>query len=147
MPNLAHTAWQLVFHLQVAQSDILEFCRDPRHVSPEYPSGYWPKAASPEDEEQWQRTIASFREDLQAMADLVKDPGNDLFVPFAHGSGQNLLRETILVVASFGSLGIHFSAGRAPIAANRNMQDVTMRIDQPTGILMVTVVPSPGALR
>ena len=32
------------------------------------------------------------------MVELVKDPNNDLFVPFAHGSGQNLLREAILII-------------------------------------------------
>ncbi|UCF96994.1 MAG: DinB family protein [Spirochaetaceae bacterium] len=98
VPKLAHTAWQLVYHLQMAQSDILEFSRNPAHVSPEYPSGYWPKAPAPADEEQWQGTIASFREDLQAMIALVKNPDSDLFTPFAHGSGQNLLREAILII-------------------------------------------------
>ena len=98
VPNLAHTAWQLVYHLRIAQWDILEFCRNPEHVSPEYPSGYWPKAPAPESEEQWQGAITSFREDLQAMVGLVKDVSNDLFAPFSHGSGQNLLREAILVV-------------------------------------------------
>jgi len=32
------------------------------------------------------------------MADLVRDPGNDLFTPFAHGSGQNLLQEAIQII-------------------------------------------------
>ena len=98
VPNLAHTVWQLVFHLQIAQSDILEFCRNTQHVSPEYPSGYWPEAPAPANQAQCQGTITSFRQDLQDMIDLVKDPGNDLFAPFAHGSGQNLLREAILII-------------------------------------------------
>ncbi len=98
VPNLAHTAWQLVYHLQIVQWDILEFCRNPSHVSPEYPSGYWPQNPAPESEEQWLKTIASFRADLKDIIDLVKNPDNDLFAPFDHGSGQNLLREAILVV-------------------------------------------------
>jgi len=98
VPNLAHTAWQLVYHLQIVQRDILEFCRNPSHVSPEYPSGYWPQVPAPESEEQWLKTIASFRADLKDIIDLVKNPDNDLFAPFDHGSGQNLLREAILVV-------------------------------------------------
>jgi hypothetical protein len=98
VPNLAHTAWQLVYHVQIAQWDILEFCRHAGHVSPEYPSGYWPKTDAPEDEQQWLGTIASFGEDLRAMMELVEDPGNDLFAPFPHGSGQNLLREAILII-------------------------------------------------
>ena len=98
VPNLAHTAWQLVYHLQIAQWDILEFCRNPAHVSPEYPSGYWSGSPIPDSEEQWGETIASFRADLEAMVDLVSNPGNDLFAPFPHGSGQNLLREAILII-------------------------------------------------
>ena len=78
MPNLDHTAWQLVFHLQTAQSDILEFCRDADHISPDYPSGYWPASPAPESEEQWKKAIASFRKDLQDTIDLVKDPDSNL---------------------------------------------------------------------
>jgi hypothetical protein len=98
LPNLAHTAWQLVYHLRIAQADILEFCRNPAHVSPEYPSGYWPQHPAPESREQWLGVIESFRRDLEDVIDLVKDPANDLFAPFPHGSGQNLLREAILVI-------------------------------------------------
>ena len=97
-PKLAHTAWQLVFHLRIAQEDILEFCRGPGSVSPEYPSGYWPKEPAPLDGEQWRATVVSFGRDLRAMIDLVEDSGNDLFAPFAHGSGQNLLREALLLI-------------------------------------------------
>jgi hypothetical protein len=88
----------LVYHLQIAQRDIVEFCRNPSHVSPEYPAGYWPKGPAPESAGRWEEAIASFREDLRAMIEMVKDPGNDLFEPFPHGSGQNLLREAILII-------------------------------------------------
>jgi hypothetical protein len=98
VPNLTHTAWQLVYHLHIVQWDILEFCRNPSHISPEYPSGYWPRDPASESEEQWLKTIASFQADLKDMIDLVKNPDNDLFAPFPHGSGQNLLREAILII-------------------------------------------------
>ena len=40
-PNgLPHSAWMLLEHLRLAQWDILEFCRDPKHVSPSWPKGY-----------------------------------------------------------------------------------------------------------
>jgi hypothetical protein len=98
VPNLEHTAWQLVFHLQIAQWDMLRFCTDPKHMSPEYPSGYWPESGAPADQERWKQAVDSFQSDLKAMADLVRDPGNDLFTPFAHGSGQNLLQEAIQII-------------------------------------------------
>ena len=38
-PGLPHTGWQLLEHARIAQRDILEFSRNPRHVSPEFPDG------------------------------------------------------------------------------------------------------------
>src|SRR5262245_48902683 len=92
-----HTAWRLVEHLRIAQWDILEFSRNPRHVSPEFPTGYWPKDDAPPDAQAWDRSVAAFRADLQAMQDLVADPATDLFARIAHGDGQTILRETLLV--------------------------------------------------
>src|SRR5688500_9800675 len=32
-----HTPWRLLEHLRIAQWDILRFCVDPKHVSPDWP--------------------------------------------------------------------------------------------------------------
>ena len=40
--NFPHTAWMLLEHMRIAQWDILEFSRNPKHVSPKWPQGYWP---------------------------------------------------------------------------------------------------------
>ncbi|HYH45793.1 MAG TPA: DinB family protein [Thermoanaerobaculia bacterium] len=93
----AHSPWEILEHLRIAQWDILEFSRDPAHVSPEWPAGYWPESQEPPDPEAWDRTAEAFRRDLQAMQDLVSDPQSDLFTPFPHGQGQTLLREALLV--------------------------------------------------
>ena len=92
-----HTAWQLVEHLHIAQWDILEFSRNPKHVSPEWPSGYWPKTEKPPNAAAWNNSIRSFRADLIAMAKLVADKKRDLFAPIPHGEGQTLLREALLL--------------------------------------------------
>ncbi len=92
-----HTPWQLLEHMRIAQWDILEFSRDPEHVSPKYPEGYWPDSESPPDEHAWKNSIASFYADLQAVADLVADPSTDLYAPIAHGTGQTILREVLVV--------------------------------------------------
>ena len=42
-----HSAWMLLEHLRLAQWDILEFSRNPKHVSPKWPEGYWPKTQAP----------------------------------------------------------------------------------------------------
>ncbi len=92
-----HTPWQLLEHMRIAQGDILEFSRDPEHVSPKFPEGYWPDSEAPPDEGAWQESVTSFAADLQAMADLVADPSTDLYARIPHGSGQTILREALLV--------------------------------------------------
>ena len=96
-PGVPHTPWRLVEHLRIAQWDILEFCRDPGHRSPDFPDGYWPEGDAPPDDLAWDRTCAAFRADLRAMADLTADPAVDLFARLPHGDGQTVLKEALLV--------------------------------------------------
>ena len=93
----AHTAWQLLEHMRIAQWDILEFSRNSKHVSPEFPSGYWPKSEAPPNDAAWDLSMKSFRKDLKAMQNLVEDPSTDLFARIPHGDGQTILREALLV--------------------------------------------------
>lgn len=95
--GLVHSPWELLEHLRIAQWDILEFSRDPAHVSPEFPAGYWPAAAAPASAGAWAKSLRAFAADLDAMIALVQDPALDLTVPFAHGQGQTLMREALLV--------------------------------------------------
>ena len=83
--------------MRIAQSDILEFSRNPKHVSPEFPAGYWPETDAPPDDKAWEKSVRQFRADLKAMQDLVEDPATDLFAPIPHGDGQTILREALLV--------------------------------------------------
>jgi hypothetical protein len=41
--------------------------------------------------------VNAFREDLQAMCDLVSNEGTDLFAPIPHGDGQTILREALVL--------------------------------------------------
>jgi hypothetical protein len=95
-PGAPHSAWQLLEHLRLAQSDILEFSRDPKHVSPKWPEGYWPQDPAPPNEKAWDESVAAFRRDSQALQDLVADSKSDLYTPFPWGKGQTLLREALL---------------------------------------------------
>jgi hypothetical protein len=95
--GVPHTPWRLLEHLRICQWDILEFSRNPRHVSPSFPDGYWPKGDAPPDATAWDRSVTAFRADLQAMQDLVADPATDLFASIPHGEGQTILREALLV--------------------------------------------------
>jgi hypothetical protein len=92
-----HSPWEILEHLRIAQWDIVEFSRDPKHQSPDWPSGYWPSSPTPPDEKSWDKSVRAFRKDLNAMCALVEDPSTDLFAKIPHGDGQTILREALLV--------------------------------------------------
>jgi len=92
-----HSPWELLEHLRITQRDILEFTRNPKHKSPDFPKGYWPGSESPPNDKAWDNSVASFRADLKAMADLVADESTDLFAKIPHGDGQTVLREALLM--------------------------------------------------
>ncbi len=94
-----HTAWQLLEHLRIAQRDILDFSRDPKHQSPAWPEGYWPSTEAPPDDKAWDASIRAFRKDAREFERLVQDLTQDLFKPLKHGDGQTLLREALLVAS------------------------------------------------
>jgi hypothetical protein len=93
----AHSPWEVLEHMRIAQSDILEFTRNPKHVSPEFPAGYWPKTQAPPDEKAWNKTLAAFRADLKAMIKIVQNKSTDFYTPLPHGDGQTVLREALLL--------------------------------------------------
>ena len=98
-PGAPHTAWQLLEHIRIAQNDILEFSHNPNHKSPKWPDEYWPETEAPPNDKAWVNSVKLFRQDAAEMAKLVGDPQEDLFQPFAHGEGQTLLREALLVAS------------------------------------------------
>ncbi len=95
--GLPHSAWQLLEHIRIALWDIYEFCRNPRHKSPEWPEGYWPKTPAPPNDAAWEHSIQAIHEDLEGMRTLITDAKHDLFAPLGGGSGQTLLREALLI--------------------------------------------------
>src|SRR5881275_2677861 len=60
-PKFPHSPWMILEHLRIAQWDILEFSRNPKHVSPAWPEGYWPKSPKPPNASSWKRSAAQFR--------------------------------------------------------------------------------------
>ena len=95
--GLPHTAWQLIEHMRSAQWDILEFSRNPKHVSPDFPEGYWPKTEASPGGDAWEKSAGEFRRGLRAMIALTRNPRTDLFARIPHGEGQTILREALLI--------------------------------------------------
>jgi hypothetical protein len=92
-----HSPWELLEHMRIATWDILEFSRDAKHKSPDWPSGYWPKKPAPPNAAAWQKSVKALGRDLEEMKRLVKDAKTDLLAPIAGGSGQTILREALLI--------------------------------------------------
>ena len=96
-PNVPYTPWHLLEHIRLAQWDILEFIKNPQHVSPPWPDGYWPDRDEQADEAAWHKTITSFRADLKALQDIVQDPNTDLTAPIPHAKDYTIFREILVV--------------------------------------------------
>ncbi len=95
--NLPYSIWQLAEHIRIAQWDILEFSRNPEHVSPKWPEGYWTKKKAPKTDVEWDETLEQIRMDRNDFIALLEADDADLYTPFPHGDGQNLLREALLI--------------------------------------------------
>ncbi len=95
--GLPHSPWMLLEHMRIAQHDILEFSRSRKHVSPDWPGGYWPDGDAPPNSAAWNTSIRKFRQDLKTMQDLVANSKTDLHARIPWGDGQTILREALLV--------------------------------------------------
>ena len=96
-PNVTYTPWHLIEHIRITQWDILDFIRNPSYKEMEWPKSYWPDPKSKATPEQWQTTIHGYHKDLKDMEAIADNPNTDLYSPIAHGDGQTILREIMLV--------------------------------------------------
>ena len=92
-----HSPWMLLEHLRIAQWDILEFSRNRKHASPDWPNDYWPRGEAPPTSAAWNASIKEFRRDLKAMQALVANRKTDLYARIPWGEGQTILREALLL--------------------------------------------------
>ncbi len=93
-----YTPWQQLEHMRIAQWDILEYIRNPQHVSPEWPEGYWSGEAAPPARNAWTKSVKAFRADCQALENLATDPSTDLLARVPHDpEGPTILHEMLLV--------------------------------------------------
>ena len=97
--GLPYSAWQLLDHMRITQRDILHFSAPPTggYHGKKWPDEYWPKSPEPPSPGAWDQAIASIRADQQNFEALLTKPNVDLYKPFQWGTGQNLLREALLI--------------------------------------------------
>jgi hypothetical protein len=92
-----YSAWQLLEHMRLALSDIIDFCQNPKYVERKWPDDYWPKTEKPPSDAVWKSSIATIKKDIAEMQKLIENPTTDLYAPFPHGTGQNVLAEALLI--------------------------------------------------
>ncbi len=113
---MPYTPWHLIEHIRITQWDILEFIRNPEHISPPWPGGYWPAREAQADKDAWNATIAAYHRDLEDLIEIVCDPQTDLLAPLPYAPEYTLLREILLV-------GDHTSYHTGELAILRQVLD------------------------
>lgn len=96
--GLPYSIWQLTEHVRITQWDILEFSRNPDHVSPEWPKGYWPTEKAPDPAREWKQSLDRIEADRKAFIALLHKAGEGIYTPFPYGDGQSLFREALLLI-------------------------------------------------
>ena len=96
--GLPYSIWQLVYHIRIAQWDILEFSKNAKHKSPKWPEEYWPKEKEPRSSKVWNETVKQIIDNRDEFIALLEDKDANLYTPFPHGQGQNLLKEALLIL-------------------------------------------------
>jgi uncharacterized damage-inducible protein DinB len=96
--GLPHSAWEILEHLRVAQHDILDFARNPKYEEMKWPDEYWPASPEPPNAGAWDKSVAAFTRDREAVKQLATDRNIDLDARIPHGTGQTYLREVLLVL-------------------------------------------------
>ncbi|MHB8111663.1 MAG: DinB family protein [Syntrophorhabdaceae bacterium] len=97
VPNASYMVWHVLEHMRIVQWDILEFIRNPDHVSPDFPGGYWPEPGAKATSAMWNKILKKIRSELEAVEAIVSNSRTDFFSPIPHAKDYNIFREVLLV--------------------------------------------------
>ena len=114
--GFAHSPWQILEHMRLAQKDILGFS-----VSPTYghdltwPDDYWPKHPAPPDAVAWDDSVADFKADREKLKQLARNEKNDLSTRIPTGKAHQTVLRGILLAADHNTyhLGLLLAVCRA----------------------------------
>jgi DinB superfamily len=106
LPRVPYSFWHLVEHIRLAQKDMLDYMVSTSYEEPRFPQGYWPGKRTRATLAQWRQSLAQFYEDREALIELVRDPGRDLFATVPNSAGKHTFFRCCLVVADHNSYHI-----------------------------------------
>jgi len=93
--RMPYSIWQLLEHIRIAQWDMFQFCKDENHKSPKWPDEYWPEKNAPDDDTEWNASLAQIENDLEGFIELMEH--SDIYQILPHGEGQTILREALQI--------------------------------------------------
>ena len=96
-PNGTYSAWDLLEHIRITQEDILDFITNAKYKEKEWPKEYWPEKDKKATKKDWDESIKHYHADLENLKKIVKNSQTDIYKNIAHGDGQTILREILLV--------------------------------------------------
>jgi uncharacterized damage-inducible protein DinB len=102
-PGYPHSVWELLEHIRITQHDLLDFCLNADYEEKlEWPRDYWPPTPAPPSADAWDKSIAEYRRDREALAQFTTVSKIDLTAKIPGGTGQTYLR-TVLVAVDHAS--------------------------------------------
>jgi len=102
-PNYPHSVWELLDHIRITQHDLLDFCQNPDYEEKlAWPHDYWPATPAPPSADAWDKSIADYRREREALVRFTTKSEIDLTTKIPGGTGQTYLR-TILVAVDHAS--------------------------------------------
>jgi uncharacterized damage-inducible protein DinB len=95
-PGAAHTPWQVLEHMRITQRDILNRIASADYRPLKFPDEYWPPAAAPRKNESWDASVAAFRVDQQALAEVIRK--DNLFGKTRPGADGTLIDDLLMII-------------------------------------------------
>lgn len=93
-----HSIYEELYHMAVAQEDLLYYAIEEVWDSPEWPEGFWPEPGRTATDEEWEGAVEKFFGDLERAVELVMDPGIDLLALVPGSTMYTYLREVTVII-------------------------------------------------
>ena len=115
--NVPYTFWHQLEHIRITQWDILKYVVDTRHVSPPWPTGYWPATSALSTDDSWKASIEQYYADLEECITLINRNDINVLEPVAHNSGRSIMGSMLIVIDHTSYHSGEFVMGRQILGA------------------------------
>jgi hypothetical protein len=92
-----HSIYEELEHMRLAQKDLLDFALNPMWKAKEWPQGFWPQSNYTPSDDEWNKTLNGFLNDLNRVIKLAKDPKIDLLA-LVPETENTFLREVMIII-------------------------------------------------